>query len=98
MAGNVSLERRDGSQLVAVDVSGVPAAARESGFLEVWLIDAATGRMISLGALDSSDRGEFVVPPGVDVRAFPTVDVSLEPRDGDPGHAKNSMLRADLEA
>ena len=33
------------------------------GFLEVWLLDAKTGGMVSLGVLDG-DRGSYAVPAG----------------------------------
>jgi len=96
MAGQAVLAQDAVGRTVDVDISGVPDAARTEGFLEVWLLDPRTGRMVALGSLDSRDRGTFVVPPGVDLGQFDTVDVSLEPFDGDPGHSTNSMLRARL--
>lgn len=96
MAGEAVLQKNAVGETVAVGVSGVPDAARTEGFLEVWLLDSRTGRMVALGSLDSRDEGSFVIPPGVDLSQFDTVDVSLEPFDGDPGHSTNSMLRATL--
>jgi len=98
MAGDAVLTRTGSTDELAVAVTGVPPAARKQGFLEVWLLDPATGHMVSLGALDSRDHGTFVVPPGVDPATYGTVDVSLEPFDGNPGHSSNSMLRAALNA
>jgi hypothetical protein len=65
------------------------------GFLEVWLLDAKTGGMVSLGVLDG-DRGSYAVPPGLDLAAYDQVDVSREPYDGDPAHSKVSLARGQV--
>ena len=65
------------------------------GFLEVWLLDAKTGGMVSLGVLDG-DRGSYAVPPGLDLAAYDQVDVSREPFDGDPAHSKVSLARGQV--
>ena len=80
---------------VAVDVSGL---AKPDGFYEVWLLDAEGTKLIALGVLDGTDKGEFAMPPGVSMADFPVVDVSLEPSDGDPGHSKKSLVRGTLQA
>ncbi|MGD9955077.1 MAG: anti-sigma factor [Candidatus Nanopelagicales bacterium] len=80
---------------VDVDVSGL---AKADGFYEVWLLDKDASKLISLGVLDSSDHGEFAMPPGISMSDYPVVDVSLEPDDGDPAHSKNSLVRGVLPA
>jgi anti-sigma-K factor RskA len=69
--------------------------AEEDGFREVWLIDTSVSRMVSLGVLDS-DSGSLPIPPGVDLAAYPIVDVSLEPYDGQPTHSGDSIVRGSL--
>jgi hypothetical protein len=66
-----------------------------SGFLEVWLLDAKTGGMVSLGVLDG-DRGSYAVPSGLDLSAYDQVDVSREPFDGDPAHSTVSLARGQV--
>jgi len=80
---------------VSVDVSGL---AKADGFYEVWLLDKDASKLISLGVLDSTDHGEFAMPPGISMSDYPVVDVSLEPDDGDPSHSKNSLVRGVLPA
>lgn len=80
---------------VSVDVSGL---AKADGFYEVWLLDKDASKLISLGVLDSTDHGEFAMPPGISMADYPVVDVSLEPDDGDPSHSKNSLVRGILPA
>ncbi len=69
-------------------------------YLEVWLIDAATGGMVSLGPLIPQTPGgataSLGVPAGVDVATYAVVDVSAEPPDGDPTHSGVSLLRGTL--
>ena len=82
---------RDGAEELTLDAS-VPEAA--DGFYEVWLIDEAVDGMVSLGPLRAD--GRYPIPAGVDVRAFPVVDVSIEPPDGEPTHSGRSVLRGVL--
>jgi hypothetical protein len=65
------------------------------GFLEVWLLDGRSGGMVALGVLDGR-RGSYDVPTGLDMAAYDQVDVSREPFDGDPAHAKQSLARGRL--
>ena len=66
-----------------------------TGFLEVWLLDAKTGGMVSLGVLDG-ERGSYAVPPGLDLAAYDQVDVSREPYDGNPAHSEVSLARGQV--
>ena len=66
-----------------------------TGFLEVWLLDAKTGGMVSLGVLDD-ERGSYAVPPGLDLAAYDQVDVSREPYDGNPAHSEVSLARGQV--
>ncbi len=64
------------------------------GFYEVWLIDENVDGMISLGVLTAD--GRLDVPDTMDPSAFPVVDISVEPLDGDPTHSGQSVLRGVL--
>lgn len=64
------------------------------GFYEVWLIDPAVERLVSLGPVRPDAR--YAVPASIDYRDFPIVDVSVEPADGDPAHSGDSILRGTL--
>jgi hypothetical protein len=65
------------------------------GYYEVWLLDEAIEGMISLGPLRAD--GTYDVPANVDHRAYPTIDISREPDDGDPTHSGDSILRGTLD-
>lgn len=65
------------------------------GFREVWLLDPATGDLISLGVINGTSS-TFELPDDLDLRDYPTVDVSREPLDGDPAHSADSIARGDL--
>jgi anti-sigma-K factor RskA len=67
----------------------------QSGFLEVWLIDPSVSRMFALGTLEG-DSGSLPIPDGVDIAAYPIVDISLEPYDGSPAHSGDSIARGSL--
>ena len=60
----------------------------------MWLIDANVEGMVSLGPARSD--GIYAVPSDLDVAAFPIVDVSVEPPDGNPTHSGVSVLRGTL--
>jgi hypothetical protein len=85
------LQTPTGRQL-QVDVSRLGAA---QGYYEVWLIDPRTMKMYAIGVLRDG-RGEWTLPEGVDLSAYPVVDVSLEPLDGNPTHSGKSVLRGTL--
>jgi hypothetical protein len=68
-------------------------------YLEAWLLDPATARLIALGGLTRDGdgyRGTFTVPSDLPLSGYPTVDVSVESWDGDPGHSGRSVLRGEI--
>jgi anti-sigma-K factor RskA len=77
----------------------VPLEGRED--LELWLIepdDAANPiDLVSLGLVDPNDPGVFEIPTDYDPSTFSVVDISVEPRDGEPTHSGRSILRGPLE-
>ncbi|QGG95950.1 anti-sigma factor [Actinomarinicola tropica] len=89
--GRAELVEVDGRLRLKVDLEGVDA---DDGFLEVWVIDPDVTQLISLGPV--RDDGTYDLPATIDPEAFPIVDVSIEPLDGDPTHSGNSVLRGQL--
>ncbi|MCS5736341.1 anti-sigma factor domain-containing protein, partial [Herbiconiux daphne] len=83
----------DGSREVVVDVDA--AAADDAPLREVWLIAADASGLVSIGFMDGTS-GRFIIPAGIDLAAYPLVDVSAESDDGDPGHSGDSILRGEL--
>lgn len=100
-SGRVSMVRdRDGEHM---DVALTGVDDLDGGdYLQVWLLDPATSRLVALGGLapvsgePGAYRGSFTVPVGLPLSAFGTVDVSVEKWDGDPGHSQRSVLRGQL--
>ncbi len=84
---------RDGQRLLVVDADALPTV---DGYLDVWLLDADAQQMVSLGVMDATST-ELALPADLDLEAFPVVDVSVEPYDGDPTHSGESIWRGALD-
>ena len=69
-------------------------AVQQSGYYEVWLLDASAEQLISLGPL--REDGRYAIPQGVSIEDFPVVDISVEATDGNPAHSGRSVLRGTL--
>jgi Anti-sigma-K factor rskA len=87
--------RATASQRVMVVTLNAPA---KPGFYEVWLLARNGVSMISLGDLSADHDGTFTVPPGVDLRNYSRIDISLQPFDGSTLHVKTSVVRGSLPA
>jgi Anti-sigma-K factor rskA, C-terminal len=79
-------------QLMAVTLH----APRAPGFYEVWLLARNRVSMISLGELNASQTGTFIIPPGTDLRTYSRIDISLQPFNGSTQHSKTSVVRGSL--
>ena len=69
----------------------------EGSYLEVWLGHEPLTDTVSLGVLrtdGTGQRGLLTLPAGMPNSRFTTIDISVEPRDGDGRHSGNSVLRA----
>ena len=89
----------DGMHSIAIVEAALPAP--EAGAdLEVWLIrpddEGNVADLVSLGFVDPDDPGSLAVPAGYDPDIYYVVDISVEPRDGDPTHSGRSILRGPL--
>ena len=89
--GSAELVETDGSLQLRLSTNDLDAG---DGFLEVWVINPDVTQLVSLGPLRND--GVYVLPPGLDPTAFPIVDVSVEPIDGNPTHSGASVLRGEL--
>lgn len=74
----------------------LPGLADPSGYYEVWMLSPEADSMISVGIMGNGAVNEFPLPAGMDMMAFPVVDVSLEEFDGDVTHSGNSVVRGQL--
>ena len=92
--GSARLVQSDGVWKVDISADDLPPPAPDT-FYEAWLLGSTPGELQSLGTLDGD--GKFVVPAGLDMEAYPLVDVSIEPLDGNPAHSTKSVLRGRLE-
>ncbi|MEZ5406413.1 MAG: anti-sigma factor [Acidimicrobiales bacterium] len=89
--GKAELDGRD----LAVDLTG--AEPKQGEFYEVWLLDIEGGELrdlVALGTIDAS--GHYKISQSVDLSRYNTVDVSVEPDDGNPAHSGVSVVRGEL--
>ncbi len=91
-SGRATLVDTAGTLQLRVDLTAPPVT---DGYYEVWLLRADAGGVLALGVLDGRSA-LYPLPPGVDLAAYPVVDVSLEPYDGDPAHSATSVARGQL--
>jgi Anti-sigma-K factor rskA len=87
--------REDGSRIVQVDLDA--PALDDDAYYEIWLIDPDVVGMVPLGIVSPGTQS-FEVPEGLDLDAFPIVDVSVEQLDGDPLHSGVSVCRGVIES
>ncbi|HYN57540.1 MAG TPA: anti-sigma factor [Motilibacterales bacterium] len=74
-----------------LDIDVTPLGPVQGHFYEVWLIDKNLKNMVPVGILQGT-TGDFVVPAGLDLSAYPLVDISIQ-LPGDPKHSGQSVLR-----
>ena len=91
--GNAAVLDNDGSQCLDLELSSLPEVS--DAYLEVWLIDTNVEGMVSLGPIDGDSC--VSIPASVDPGAYPVVDISIEPTDGEPTHSGRSILRGVLD-
>ena len=94
--GTASIEQSGDASVLHVSVPGLPAL--DDGYYEVWMATADASTMLAIGTLNPGEEGTFVLPAGMDMQAFPLVDVSVEHFDGDAGHSAVSVVRGQLPA
>jgi hypothetical protein len=85
--------RGDGTSRVLVVDLRAPMLAE--GYYEVWLMEAGAQRMVPVGVLHTGET-DLPLPDDLDLAAYPLVDVSIEPPDGNPAHSGRSVVRGQL--
>ncbi len=90
--GNAAILDDGGDRCLDLELSALPEVS--DAYLEVWLIDTNVEGMVSLGPIKGD--GCVSIPASVDPGAFPVVDISIEPADGEPTHSGRSILRGVL--
>ena len=79
--------------VLLVDVPDLP---EPDGYYEVWMLSSEADSMVSVGVLGEGAVNEFPLPAGMDMQAFPVVDISVEQFDGDVTHSADSVVRGTL--
>jgi len=97
--GSATLVRKGSAlhlELTTTDMATPPAGAD----YELWLIDSKVTNPRSLGELKGKVTGhntiDVVVPPNIDPKQYPVVDISVEPTDGNHKHSGHSVMRGTL--
>lgn len=82
-----------GQRELVVTLTSTPTS--EGGFREVWIMSSSLKKLISVGVL-VGDSGRFALPEGISTDAYPVVDISEQPNNGNPAHSGNSIVRGTL--
>jgi hypothetical protein len=92
-SGRAEVRENGGVRSLEVDLD---APALPEGYYEVWLLQPDAVRMVPVGVVSAGDT-VLPLPEGLDLDAYPVVDVSVEPIDGDPTHSGVSVARGQLQ-
>ncbi|MGQ0842898.1 MAG: anti-sigma factor [Sporichthyaceae bacterium] len=92
LGGTAAVVAADGGRVLQLRLAG---SLPGEGYREVWLLTPDAKGLVSLGALPSVEA-DIALPAGLDLAAFPIVDVSQEVFDGNPAHSADSLSRGTL--
>lgn len=93
-SGTAQVQQGTSGAVLALNTADL---ARPDGFYEAWLMDAKTGGLVAMGTVPYGQSSvKLPIPAGLDINQFSTVDVSVEPLDGNPKHSAVSVLRGQL--
>jgi anti-sigma factor RsiW len=87
------VEEDDGTRMLLIELD---APAADGDYYEAWLADESAVGMVSMGAVRPGTTS-LPVPDGLDLAEWPTVEISVEPLDGEPGHSGVSLVRGSLD-
>jgi len=93
-SGSVAVFAQGSTRTLRVAARQLPAPAAHD-FYEVWLLDPATQKMLAMGVLSPTGRGQYSVSADI-MGGYSAVDISLQANDGNPAHSDTSVLRAFL--
>jgi hypothetical protein len=82
----------DGSRWLRIRLD---APAAKGDYYEAWLADRSAVGMVSMGSVQPGTTS-LPVPAALDLAKFPTVEISVEPLDGQPAHSGVSLVRGEL--
>jgi hypothetical protein len=86
------VEEDDGTRVLRIELD---APAADGDYYEAWLADESAVGMVSMGSVRPGTT-TLPVPDGLDLAEWPTVEISVEPLDGEPGHSGVSLVRGAL--
>ncbi len=87
------VEDGDGSRWLRIELEAPDA---DDAYYEAWLADESAVGMVGMGSVRPGTTS-LPVPESLDLAEWPTVEISVEPLDGDPGHSGTSLVRGALE-
>jgi hypothetical protein len=93
-SGSATVEQGPDGPVLRIAVAGLEPV--EDGYYEVWMATPDTATMVAIGTLNPGQEATFALPAGMEMTAFPVIDVSVEHFDGDTGHSTQSVVRGDL--
>jgi hypothetical protein len=83
----------DGRRMLRIDARDLPDVA--DGYAQVWMLDETLESYVSVGILDA-ETTELWLPRTLDLTAYPIIEVSQEPFDGDPAHSGRTLWRGQV--
>ena len=89
--GTVLVTRANSLVDLQVTTAGL-APPNSQEYLEAWLLDPATNKMLPLGMVRTTGPTGFTVPIHL-MAGYSAVDISLQQNDGNPVHSPTSLLR-----
>lgn len=102
LIGEATVLREQGHLDLSLALNTASLPRRDSGFLEVWLINKDGRRMVSIGVLDampgqaSTSPTVFPISQSLIDAGYVVVDVSREAFDDNPLHSGDSLARGTL--
>jgi Anti-sigma-K factor rskA len=93
-SGSVVVFAEGSTRSLHVDARHLRDPAAQA-YYEVWLLDPTTNKMLPMGVLSPSGRGQYGISANI-MSGYSAVDISLQANDGNPAHSRTSVLRANL--
>jgi hypothetical protein len=87
------VEEDDGTRVLRIELEAPDA---DDAYYEAWLADESAVGMVAMGSVRPGTTS-LPVPDDLVLGEWPTVEISVEPLDGDPGHSGTSLVRGALD-
>ena len=97
-SGEGTAELVDSADALQLRVHASLGPSPADDYHEVWLISTDGHGMYALGVLPASGDASYWLPAalGESLGGYRTVDISLEPEDGNAAHSQHSLVRGEL--